>query len=309
MQHFCDTLEETMDTVADDSFDAYRVNLNDDSTCLTPAPAVYDATWVVGDDLEAVNDFVENINSPNLMLELGSYEGFWESVKDGGFKGRSVSRVVVDREEALARFFENGEPVFEVLVHLNKGTASWLRDHLPDGHDYLVVSLKNYEMASDSKRMYPDLHEFFREYKGRARVENIAPCISGGESYKPNPSVLDSNMVRKSVSELQGLTPGDTGGRGSILKILDTVNENLGIGDPAKQKYIKDLERLGDLHPPIEKGVMDIFGYSRHYIENRYYSKSLRCKSCAHDRDCRGMHINYIRSFGFKGFEPVNAAN
>ena len=309
MQHFCDTLEETMDRVADDRFDAYRVNLNDDSTSLIPPPAVYDATWVVGDDLEAVNDFVENVPSPNLILELHSYEGFWERVKDGVFKEKSVARVVVDCEDDLRRFFEDGEPVFEVLVYLNKNTASWLSERLPDGHANLVVSLKNYEMASDSKRMYPDLHEFFDKYKGRRKVENIAPCIWGGEAYEPNPAVLDSNMVRKKDRELKGPTPGDTGGRGSILKILDTVNENLSVGDPAKEKYIKDLERLGELHPPIEKGVLEIFGYSHHYIENRYYAKSLRCKSCVHDSECRGMHINYVRSFGFKGLEPVSAAN
>ncbi len=36
-----------------------------------------------------------------------------------------------------------------------------------------------------------------------------------------------------------------------------------------------------------------------------YYEKSLRCKKCIYDSKCKGMHINYLRVYGFKEFEPI----
>jgi MoaA/NifB/PqqE/SkfB family radical SAM enzyme len=41
------------------------------------------------------------------------------------------------------------------------------------------------------------------------------------------------------------------------------------------------------------------------YILNDYYVKSSRCSDCIKDESCRGMHINFIRIFGFKILKPV----
>jgi hypothetical protein len=306
MQHFCDTLEHTMDRVRDDRFDAYRVELKDEENRDIPAPGPYGATWIVGEGIGEAASFAARVFTPNVMLELDSYAGFWAEVSEGQCNGKTVSRVIVERVEDLELIFSKGEPAFDVVVHLNHASAAWLRETLPEGSPRLILSLRNFERSSDAEASYPDLQEFFGGYSGESRVENIAPCISGAPSYQGNPMVLDSKMVRKENRTLEGMTPGDTGGRGSILKVIEKLDDNLSVGDPAKDLYIKELERIGDLHQRVDKGVLELFGYSAHYIENAYYTKSLRCKTCVHFDDCQGMHINYIRPFGYKALEPVS---
>lgn len=53
------------------------------------------------------------------------------------------------------------------------------------------------------------------------------------------------------------------------------------------------------------EGRLEIFRFTRRYILDRYWVKSLRCKSCVHASDCRGMHVNYIRAHGFACMQPV----
>lgn len=43
-----------------------------------------------------------------------------------------------------------------------------------------------------------------------------------------------------------------------------------------------------------------IFTFLDFYINHRYFIKGLTCNSCRLNKDCRGMHINYVRKFGFK---------
>ena len=49
----------------------------------------------------------------------------------------------------------------------------------------------------------------------------------------------------------------------------------------------------------------DIYQFSDFYINHRYFVKSLRCNDCKLNQSCQGMHINYIRKFGFKKLNPI----
>ncbi len=53
------------------------------------------------------------------------------------------------------------------------------------------------------------------------------------------------------------------------------------------------------------KEFVDIFDFVKYYIENLYYSKSLRCKDCVNDSNCLGLHINYLRLYGYKILKPI----
>ncbi|WP_106091623.1 radical SAM protein [Enhygromyxa salina] len=55
------------------------------------------------------------------------------------------------------------------------------------------------------------------------------------------------------------------------------------------------------------QGKLEIFRYIKRYIMDRYWRKSLRCKTCVYTQDCRGMHISYIRAHGFALMQPVEA--
>lgn len=45
--------------------------------------------------------------------------------------------------------------------------------------------------------------------------------------------------------------------------------------------------------------------YTSKYINNLYRKKSLRCTKCKYNNKCEGIHINFIRSYGFKILEPI----
>ncbi len=57
------------------------------------------------------------------------------------------------------------------------------------------------------------------------------------------------------------------------------------------------------------EGRIEIFRYARRYVLDRFYTKSLRCKTCIHDAACRGLHINYVRAHGYAMMRPVQPAD
>ncbi len=54
-------------------------------------------------------------------------------------------------------------------------------------------------------------------------------------------------------------------------------------------------------------GTIDIDRFAAYYIVFMYYSKSVRCRTCRHDEGCRGLHVNYLRNFGFAQQQPVES--
>lgn len=44
---------------------------------------------------------------------------------------------------------------------------------------------------------------------------------------------------------------------------------------------------------------INIFKVLDFYINNRYFVKGISCNNCRFNKDCQGMHINYVRKFGF----------
>ena len=45
--------------------------------------------------------------------------------------------------------------------------------------------------------------------------------------------------------------------------------------------------------------------YTYKYISDLYRKKSLRCKTCKFNKECEWIHINFIRSYGFKILKPI----
>lgn len=54
-----------------------------------------------------------------------------------------------------------------------------------------------------------------------------------------------------------------------------------------------------------EDGRLEIFRYAKRYVSDRFHTKSLRCKGCVHDGECRGLHINHVRAHGYGVMQPV----
>jgi len=54
-----------------------------------------------------------------------------------------------------------------------------------------------------------------------------------------------------------------------------------------------------------EDGALEIFRYAQRYVVDHFFTKSLRCKTCRHDDECRGLHINHVRAHGYGVMQPV----
>jgi MoaA/NifB/PqqE/SkfB family radical SAM enzyme len=54
-------------------------------------------------------------------------------------------------------------------------------------------------------------------------------------------------------------------------------------------------------------GSLEIFRYADRFIHDRYYVKSLRCRSCAKNASCPGVHVNYARAHGFTVMRPLES--
>jgi len=52
----------------------------------------------------------------------------------------------------------------------------------------------------------------------------------------------------------------------------------------------------------VENSLED---YTYKYIKNLYRKKSLRCKACKYNNECKWLHINFIRSYWFNILNPI----
>jgi len=55
----------------------------------------------------------------------------------------------------------------------------------------------------------------------------------------------------------------------------------------------------------ITREGFDLSAISEDFLLERNYYKSLRCKRCIFTTQCKGIHINHIRRFGFKILKPI----
>ena len=54
-----------------------------------------------------------------------------------------------------------------------------------------------------------------------------------------------------------------------------------------------------------DDGVLDLVRFTDWFIARKYFVKSLRCTNCRHYDDCRGLHINHARNYGFEVLQPI----
>jgi MoaA/NifB/PqqE/SkfB family radical SAM enzyme len=54
-----------------------------------------------------------------------------------------------------------------------------------------------------------------------------------------------------------------------------------------------------------DDGRIQMTSYTRRYILQGFYTKSLRCKECVHSESCRGMHITWVRAHGYAPLQPL----
>ncbi len=85
-----------------------------------------------------------------------------------------------------------------------------------------------------------------------------------------------------------------------FIKYLQSKKEKL-INIPACLWWTGIYEIYNDIKE--EKNLKD---YTEKYIKNLYRKKSLKCKKCKYYDECEGIHINFIRSYGFEILKPIS---
>ena len=69
------------------------------------------------------------------------------------------------------------------------------------------------------------------------------------------------------------------------------------------------------VHDELSNGMLDPQGnlgvtpYVQRYIMGEYYKKSRRCEGCPIIESCRGMHISFLRAYGFSSLSPLPGNN
>jgi hypothetical protein len=53
---------------------------------------------------------------------------------------------------------------------------------------------------------------------------------------------------------------------------------------------------------------VDMQAFAGRYVADGFYTKALRCKDCAEDAACRGVHVNWVRAHSFAPLEPLAKA-
>ena len=131
-----------------------------------------------------------------------------------------------------------------------------------------------------------------------AHLDDLAPSIAAGKiigrllNFEYLSAVRDNGITPELLTQLR-----DAG-----LRLMN-VARCLG-GDRSEVGGHFELSRT----MLDAKGQLQVTPYVQRYIEEEYYNKSVRCRSCTFDTTCRGMHIQFLRAHGFSVLAPVPAA-
>ncbi|RMG19472.1 MAG: hypothetical protein D6729_05130, partial [Deltaproteobacteria bacterium] len=193
LEQLCQTLEDTLEAVRNDGFEAVRFHLEgeDRPLRLPRLPGSYERIWLTGPDLPAVERALPRLPAGPLILELADYEGL-----DSNTVGdRPVLRALAATPEAIDRLLRI-DADFEVVAILTRDTAAHLLEAYPTPPARLRLAGRNYERLTEAKARDADLHAFFAAYDPSVPVENVPACISG---RPPSPAmrVLDAEMLNE----------------------------------------------------------------------------------------------------------------
>ena len=298
LQDVCDSAEDAMARVRDDRFDAYRISA--DTEGQPPAPARYGRLWIRAADIAAALSAIPEGNDECLILELDDNGSLVEDLQSGRLDASRVERVIAEEPGDIDALLAI-DASFEVQCRLTVSNQQYLLEMHADGHPRLSLTLENFERASDAEEKIPDLGEFFERYRADIAIENVPECVTGRPT-RERLRVLDASMLKKEQEQPLAMTPGDTGGRGSLLEAIDKMS----VGDPAaRDQMLPGI--LGRLKPKITKGVLDPFGFAAEYVVDGYYTKAHRCKDCKLAEHCEGLHVNVVRAHGYKWMKPLES--
>jgi len=196
MEHLCNTLEDRVTHVADDSFDALRIHPTKVGQAIPSSPGTFDALWIDAANLEIAADTASKAEDRGLILDLRDYSGLAEALAAGGaLEGRTIQRAYADSAESLALLL-GVDASFEVVAWINQSTTAYLQAEHPEAPARLVLAGRTYERLTEAADFDPDFGAFFKAYDPKVPVEELPECITG-RAPQPSKAVLDADMLDK----------------------------------------------------------------------------------------------------------------
>ena len=128
-----------------------------------------------------------------------------------------------------------------------------------------------------------------------AHADHIAPLVSADLLIGRLPT-----FEYMSEAKTNGVGPDELAAlRAAGIRLMN-VPKCVG-GDRAEPGIHYELRR--DMLD--QKGHMMVTPYVQRYIVGEYYKKSVRCRECVVFDSCKGMHIQFLRTHGFRVLAPI----
>jgi hypothetical protein len=125
----------------------------------------------------------------------------------------------------------------------------------------------------------------------RKGVESLGLDGMDGMAYFPCTDIVREIETGPDFSMIRAPSPSF---------VMENVPPCLGLGKSAwpAWPFLSPAWFSGEKFP-------DPLLFAATFLEELNRVKSLECAGCAADAACRGMHVNYVRKFGFKVLEPL----
>jgi molybdenum cofactor biosynthesis enzyme MoaA len=311
LQRLCDTLDDVRGTVAERRFDVVRVDTTWESS-LGP---------VFGGDPASAKRARQAIEEAQLTAAT-------ESPAVGDTHVVDYERKPKFRLPLLAGKAPSAVPTVEALVSAANATALWVK--APDlaaaapeitrfaGVTEVDLELASYEglaaALSDgalhgrrlraARAASPEAARALLAIDGDFEVavalnRETAPWLLSLDAVSSRLSVYQPSYERLTENAYQDTDLKDFFARfAAAVPVLDVPACVTGRAPRPRPAVLDTAMMLPD-------GRLEIFHYAKRYILDHYRTKSLRCRGCAFDASCDGLHVNYVRAHGYGVMEPV----
>ena len=309
LERLCDTLEEVIDTVEERAFDVVRV----DTEWEAAQPAVYGgdpASAKRAKDLAARGpaDMLDGSGELRLQRTNGGKRMlpvFTNGAKNGTTKTKPASLEALVEESRATTIAVRSPDVARAEAALARFPDVARVELELDDYEGLA------EMIARTGRTLTRAHA--------KTAERAAALLAEAGSFE-----VMVDLTNETAEWLRGLT---------------TVSSRIALRQPTYERLTEAASNDVDLRElfarlthlvPVEgvpacilgrapretprtldtammtpDGRLEIFRYARRYILESYRTKSLRCRDCAENARCDGMHINYVRAHGYAVMQPI----
>lgn len=211
-------------------------------------------------------------------------------------KARSM-RVVASGLEEAKRLLEGSEAAF---VELELADYAGLAEALEDGKVFGKTLERAYTKSADAMQALLAIAGDFEVgvYLTRETADAIAALAPMPERLV----VVQPNYDR--VTEQRANDVDDIRAFFASLKgPVKTENVPACLSKrPARRRLnVLDGAMLGP------DGRIDMAAFTKRYVADGFYTKSLRCKTCVENESCRGVHINFVRAHGYAPLDPITS--